>query len=86
MTYLRAENPVPSERCPGQATNEFGRADVRTVVETAYYAGIFDWPRESTGEQVAETLDVSAPAFQKHQRVAERKLFAALVGDESTNE
>jgi predicted DNA binding protein len=33
MTYLRAENPVPSERCPGQATNEYGRTDVRTVIE-----------------------------------------------------
>jgi len=58
----------------------------RTALETAYYAGFFDWPRESTGEQVAETLGVSAPTFHKHLRVAERKLFAALFGDESATE
>lgn len=54
----------------------------RTALETAYYAGFFEWPRESTGEEVAETLGVSAPTFHKHLRVAERKLFARLLGDE----
>ena len=58
----------------------------RTAVETAYYAGFFDWPRESTGEEVADTLGVSAPTFHKHLRVAERKLFAALFGDELTRD
>ena len=49
----------------------------RTAIETAYYAGFFEWPRESTGEEVAESLGVSAPTFHKHLRVAERKLLAA---------
>jgi len=58
----------------------------RTALETAYYAGFFDWPRESTGEDIADTLGVSAPTFHKHLRVAERKLFATLFGDEATEE
>jgi len=58
----------------------------QAALETAYYAGFSDWPRESTDEQVAETLDVSAPTFHKHLRVAKRKRFAALFGDEWTNE
>ena len=49
----------------------------RTAVETAYYAGFFEWPRESTGEEIAESLGVSAPTFHKHLRIAERKLLAA---------
>ncbi|WP_135364929.1 bacterio-opsin activator domain-containing protein [Halosimplex halophilum] len=58
----------------------------RTALETAYYAGFFEWPRESTGEEVAESLGVSAPTFHRHLRVAERKLLAARFGDEPTDE
>ncbi|WP_222918701.1 helix-turn-helix domain-containing protein [Natrinema sp. SYSU A 869] len=31
-----------------------------TTLETAYSAGFFDWPREQSGEDVAEMLDVPA--------------------------
>ena len=48
------------------------------VVQTAYYSGFFESPRESTGEEVAETLDISSPAFYQHVRTVQRKLFAAL--------
>ena len=52
----------------------------RTALETAYYAGFFEWPRDSTGEEVADSLGVSAPTLHKHLRTAERKLFAELFG------
>ncbi|RQH00750.1 bacterio-opsin activator domain-containing protein [Natrarchaeobius oligotrophus] len=48
--------------------------------QTAYYSGFFEWPRESTGEELAETLEVSAPTYHYHLRAAERKL-ATLVFD-----
>jgi PAS domain S-box-containing protein len=48
------------------------------VIQTAYYSGFFESPRESTGEDVAETLDISPPAFYKHARTVQRKLFATL--------
>jgi len=48
------------------------------VVQTAYYSGYFQSPRDSTGEDVAATLDISPPAFYQHVRAAQRKLFAAL--------
>jgi PAS domain S-box-containing protein len=47
----------------------------RTAMETAYLAGFFEWPRDSTGEEVAELLDVSAPTFHQHLRHAEAKLL-----------
>ncbi|SFR32355.1 bacterio-opsin activator domain-containing protein [Halogeometricum limi] len=50
----------------------------RAALEAAYYAGFFDWPRESSGEDVAESLGVSAPTFHQHVRIAERKLFAEM--------
>ncbi|WP_256392974.1 bacterio-opsin activator domain-containing protein [Natronoarchaeum rubrum] len=48
------------------------------VVQTAYYSGYFESPRDSTGEDVAAMLDISPPAFYQHVRAAQRKLFAAL--------
>ncbi|AXR81291.1 bacterio-opsin activator domain-containing protein [Natrarchaeobaculum sulfurireducens] len=48
------------------------------TLETAYYSGFFEWPRESTGEDVAESLGVSQPTFSRHFRTAQRKLFELL--------
>jgi len=50
----------------------------REVVQTAYHGGFFEWPRRANGEEIAGSLDISSPAFHKHVRSAERKLFAAL--------
>ncbi|MDB2275502.1 bacterio-opsin activator domain-containing protein [Halorubrum ezzemoulense] len=48
------------------------------VIQTAYYSGFFESPRASTGEDVAETLGISPPAFYKHSRTVQRKLFETL--------
>ena len=50
----------------------------RSALELAFYAGFFDWPRESTGEEVAASLDVSAATFHQHLRASERKIFDKL--------
>ncbi|MEF8884144.1 MAG: bacterio-opsin activator domain-containing protein [Haloarculaceae archaeon] len=46
------------------------------VVQTAYYSGYFESPRENDGADVAETLDISPTAFYQHVRAVQRKLFA----------
>ena len=51
------------------------------VLETAYYSGFFESPRQATGEAVADSLGVSPQAFYQHVRTVQRKLFAALVDD-----
>ncbi|WP_265107950.1 bacterio-opsin activator domain-containing protein [Halosolutus halophilus] len=48
------------------------------TLETAYYSGFFEWPRESTGEDVADSLGVSQPTFSRHFRLAQQKLFTLL--------
>ena len=50
----------------------------RSTLEAAYYAGFFEWPRDASGEDVAASMDVSAPTFHQHLRKAERKVFDAL--------
>jgi PAS domain S-box-containing protein len=49
------------------------------ALETAYSAGYFDWPRESSGEEIADLLGVTQPTFNKHLRSAERKTFSMLL-------
>jgi len=49
------------------------------VIQTAYYSGYFESPRESTGEDVAATLGISPPAFYQHARTVQRKLFETLL-------
>ena len=65
----------------GRAWSEALTDRQRTALETAYHAGFFEWPRHSSGEDVADALGVTPPTFHQHVRAAERKLFGALFGD-----
>ncbi|MFP8956744.1 bacterio-opsin activator domain-containing protein [Natrialbaceae archaeon A-CW3] len=48
------------------------------TLRVSYHAGYFEWPRDRTGGEVAELLDVSQPTYTRHLRTAERKLFELL--------
>lgn len=54
----------------------------RAALETAYFAGYFDWPRTATGEEVADLLGIAAPTLANHLRAAERKLLGVLFEDD----
>lgn len=49
----------------------------REVLETAFAAGYYEWPRRATGEEVAAELGISSPTFSEHIHTAERKLLSA---------
>ncbi|MBV0902753.1 GAF domain-containing protein [Haloarcula salina] len=48
------------------------------VLLAAYYSGFYQSPRERTGQEIANTLDISQPTFSHHLRVAVRKLLEQL--------
>jgi PAS domain S-box-containing protein len=50
-----------------------------SAIQTAFFAGYFEWPRESTGEEVAESLGISPSTLHQHLRAAERKLLEAIL-------
>jgi PAS domain S-box-containing protein len=52
----------------------------RSALEAAYYAGFFEWPRASSGEDVAESLGISSPTFHQHLRKGQLKLMEAAFG------
>ncbi|WP_117591066.1 PAS domain S-box protein [Haloprofundus halophilus] len=50
----------------------------RTALEAAVYAGYFAWPRERTGERIAESIGIASPTFHQHLRKAQQKVFGSL--------
>jgi len=67
------EEPSPQELLSVLTEELTGRQ--RAALEAGYYAGFFDWPRESSGEEVADSLDVGASTFHQHVRKAQKKLL-----------
>ena len=50
----------------------------REALEVAYRAGYYDWPRESTAEEVADSLDISSATLHGHLRKAENQMLRSL--------
>lgn len=48
------------------------------VLQTAFFAGFFEDPRESTAQEIADILGVSQPTVSRHVRAGERALFSML--------
>jgi len=55
------------------------------VLRTAYFAGFFEWPRTSTGEDVAAMLGVTQPTVNRHLRLGQQRLLTRLFDDESSS-
>ena len=51
------------------------------ALRTAYFAGYYDWPRGSTAEEIAESLDITSATLHYHLRKAEQQLLAAILAD-----
>jgi predicted DNA binding protein len=51
----------------------------RAALRAAYHAGFFEWPRDATGEEIADSLGVSPPTFHQHLRKAEGKVFQTIL-------
>jgi predicted DNA binding protein/PAS domain-containing protein len=73
LTAKREGEPTEEESLPDE-TDMTDRQ--REALEAAFRAGYFDWPRESTAEEVAESLDISSPTLHSHLRKAEGRLVS----------
>ena len=74
----RIERPdAAAATFPGNAVEELTERQ-RGALRTAYRAGYYEWPRESTAEEVAATMGIASATLHQHLRAAERKLLGAL--------
>ncbi|WP_435361381.1 bacterio-opsin activator domain-containing protein [Haloarchaeobius sp. DFWS5] len=53
------------------------------ALQAAFYAGFYHWPREVTGEKLADALDVTPPTYHYHLRAAERKVVGTVFDEDS---
>lgn len=76
----KRERERPVDRADALTDHDLERLTDRQAeaLEAAYRAGYFGWPRDSTAEEVAAALDISAPTLHAHLRKAEASLFAEL--------
>ena len=56
------------------------------ALKTAYARGYYDWPRKSSAEELAETLDISAPSLHYRLRKAHDAVIGALFDAETSFE
>ncbi|NEU57218.1 bacterio-opsin activator domain-containing protein [Halorussus sp. MSC15.2] len=74
-----ADRPVDTSQGLRQRLGEDLTDKQRTALQAAYFAGYYEYPRESTGEDVAESLDISSPTLHQHLRAAQRKLVGTFL-------
>ncbi|GAB7019840.1 GAF domain-containing protein [Halostagnicola bangensis] len=77
---LRSKQPVERTSAGDLRTELLEELTERQleVVRMAYHGGFFESPREQTGEEIADSLDISPAAFYGHNRTVQRKLFSLL--------
>jgi predicted DNA binding protein len=51
------------------------------ALRSAYFGGYFEWPRDSTAEELADSLGVSPPTLHHHLRIAQQKMLHAFFDD-----
>ncbi|WP_254766898.1 bacterio-opsin activator domain-containing protein [Salinilacihabitans rarus] len=81
-TIQRDENRLPEYATLERKLTEKQHA----ALETAVAAGYFEWPRTTSGKEVAERLDISPATFTQHLRAAERKFFEEVFGEAEESE
>lgn len=70
--------PIFSHREFDQAVNDTLTDRQQEILLAAHDAGYYEWPRDTTGEALADELGLSAATFHQHLRTAERKLINLL--------
>ena len=51
------------------------------VLKAGYFGGFFEWPRDRSGEELAQSLGIGASTFHQHMRKAEKKLVDQLFNE-----
>ena len=67
---------------PAELTNETRSSDAsltdrqREMLSAAHTSGYYEWPRERTAEEIADSFGISVSTFSEHLRAAHRAVVA----------
>ncbi|NHN58817.1 bacterio-opsin activator domain-containing protein [Halorussus rarus] len=79
VSKQEVDRPVDTAQEFRQTLREDLTEKQRTALQAAYFGGYYEYPRESTGEEVADSLDISSPTLHQHLRAAQRKLVGTFL-------
>lgn len=79
LSKRTVELPLRTEGTFRQSMDERLTQKQRSALRAAYFAGYYDWPRDSTAEQVASSMGITSPTLHNHLRKAQRKLTAVFL-------
>ena len=51
------------------------------ALRAAYFGGYYDWPRESTAEEIADAMGISSPTLHNHLRKGQHELLQTFFDD-----
>ena len=78
LSYHETEQPTRTPQDLAAKLDQKLTDRQRTALRKAYLADYFDWPRNVSGEELAESMDISRSTFHQHLRSAQRKLLEEL--------
>lgn len=70
------KTPLFSHRELQQGIEERLTDRQQDALTVAHEHGYYDWPRETSGEELAEKLNIAPPTFYQHLRAAEQELIS----------
>lgn len=86
LSKLDRERPIETVQEFRSGLHECLTDRQRNALQMAYYGGYFESPRDSTAEELAETLGISSPTLHHHLRAGQRKLLDAFFDDDAEYE
>jgi PAS domain S-box-containing protein len=81
VTRRQVVHPADTPERVSQEIEEELTDRQQAALKAAYYAGFFEWPREATGEEIAESLGIAPPTLSQHLRKAEKKVFSSILSN-----
>ena len=78
VAYRERERPTQTrEEFVSQLMGELTDRQ-RTALQKAFVGGFFEWPRVTSGEDLAASMDISPSTYHQHLRAAQRKLVTQI--------
>jgi len=78
VSYTESDDPGETPQAFRSAVESELTDRQLTALEKAYVSGFFEWPRESEGEELADSMGVVPSTYYQHLRAAEKKLVRAF--------
>lgn len=82
LTKRERERPAESLPAFRSSLRENLTEKQAAVLQAAYHAGYFEWPRGSTAEELADAIGITSPTLHNHLRRAQQKLLTAFFAEE----